>query len=52
MRTTSWSVNAIEERTNIARHRAKAAIEALLKAGIVRFQAAVLSSAGQRRAGM
>jgi hypothetical protein len=36
MRTTSWSVNAIEDRTNIARHRAKVAIEALLKPGIVR----------------
>jgi len=35
-RTTAWSTHAIEERTNIARHRAKAAIQALIDAGLVR----------------
>ncbi|ACB96740.1 hypothetical protein [Beijerinckia indica] len=35
-RTTSWSTHAIEERTNIARHRAKAAIQALIDASLVR----------------
>jgi hypothetical protein len=35
-RTTSWSVHATEERTGIARNRARMAIEALLKGGLVR----------------
>ena len=34
-RTTSWSVNAIEKYTSIARPRAKTAIEQLVRAGLV-----------------
>lgn len=36
-RTTSWSVNAIEDRTNIARRRARKAIDSLVHAGLVRI---------------
>ncbi|GLS46937.1 hypothetical protein GGR33_005206 [Methylobacterium brachythecii] len=35
MRTTSWSVNAIEDRTNIPRLRAKDAIKALLEGKVI-----------------
>ncbi|HJS84628.1 MAG TPA: hypothetical protein VJ779_04145 [Acetobacteraceae bacterium] len=36
-RTTSWSVHAIEERTSVARPRAKKAIESLERASLVRI---------------
>jgi len=35
-RTTFWSVNSVEERTNIARQRAKEAIQRLVGGGLLR----------------
>lgn len=35
MRTTAWSVNAIEERTSISNRAAKAAVQTLIDAGLI-----------------